>query len=79
MREITVLLAAGTLLPPQVIYKGKTAECHAKVSFPDKWHINRSESHWSTKHTMLENVIIPYISSTRQGLDLPEDQPALAI
>lgn len=36
IREITVLLAAtaaGTLLPSQVIYQGKTAGCHAKVSF----------------------------------------------
>ena len=37
-REITVVLAAtatGTLLPPQVIYQGKTSGCHAKVTFPE--------------------------------------------
>ena len=27
----------------------------------------------------LKNIIIPYVTSTRQGLDLPEDQPALAL
>ena len=84
-REITVLLAAtaaGNILPPQVIYQGKITGCHAKVAFPDKWHITHSESHWSTERTMLEyleNIITPYVSSTRQALNLPEDQPALAL
>ena len=84
-REITVVLAAtaaGTLLPPQVIYQGKTTGCHAKVAFPDKWHVTHSESHWSTERTMLEyleNIIIPYVTSTRQALDLPKDQPAFAL
>ena len=27
----------------------------------------------------LENIIIPYVTSTRQALDLPEDQPVLAL
>ena len=84
-REITVVLAAtatGTLLPPQVIYQGKTSGCHAKVTFPEKWHITHSESHWSTEKTMLEyveSIIIPYVTSTRLAFDLPEDQPALAV
>ena len=84
-REITVLLAAtaaGTLLPPQVVYQGKTTGCHAKVTFPEKWHITHSENHWSTEQTMLEyleNIIIPYVTNTRQALDLPEDQRALPI
>ena len=82
-REVTVVLAAtaaGTLLPPQVIYQGKTAGCHAKVAFPDKWHITHSESHWSTEQTMLEyleNIIISYVTSTRPALDLSEDQLCL--
>ncbi len=36
-REITVLItvaATGDMLPPQVIYKGETPGCHAKVTFP---------------------------------------------
>ena len=84
-REITVLLAAtasGTLLPPQVIYQGKAPGCHAKITFPEKWNITHSDNHWSTESTMLkylDKVIVPYVSSTRQELDLPEDQPALAI
>jgi hypothetical protein len=84
-REITVLLAAtaaGSLLPPQVIYQGKTTGCHATVTFPEQWHITHSETHWSNEQTMLEyldNVIIPYVSNTRQALDFPEHQPALVI
>ena len=84
-REITVVLAAtatSTLLPPQVIYQGKTSGCHAKVTFPEKWHITHRDTHWSTERTMLEyieSIIISYVTSTRLALDLPEDQPALGI
>ena len=58
-REVTAVLAAtatGTLLPPQVIYQGKTSGCHAKVTFPEKWHITHSDTHWSTERTMLEYI-----------------------
>ncbi len=70
------------LLPPQVIYQGKTHGCHAKVTFPSSWHITQSESHWSTEQTMLEyldKIVIPYVSATRTKLDLGDDHPALAI
>ena len=56
-REITVLFsisASGTLLPPQVIYQGKTTGCHAKVTFPADWHITHSDSHWSNESAMLQ-------------------------
>lgn len=36
-RQITALLAisaAGDCLPPQLLYKGKTDQCHASVNFP---------------------------------------------
>ena len=39
-REITVLLAisaAGVLLPPQVIYPGKTTGCHTRITFPQHY------------------------------------------
>ena len=84
-REITALLAAtasGKLLPPQLIYQGKTTGCHPKVTFPEKWNVTHSDNHWSTEKTMLEYldcVIIPYVVETRNALDLPEDQPALAL
>ena len=73
-REITVLLtvtATGRLLPPQVIYQGKTPGCHPKVTFLAPWNITHSESHWSNEETMLEyvdQVLVPYVSHTRQEL-----------
>ena len=84
-REITLVLAitaSGTLLPPQMIYQGKTPGCHTKVTFLGKWHITHSENHWSNEKTMLEyldKVFLPYVSSTRIELDLPEDQLALTL
>lgn len=47
-RQITALLAStlsGVLLPLQLIYAGKTEQCHPKVQFPDLWDITHSESH----------------------------------
>ena len=84
-REITVLLAvsaSGTLLPPQVIYAGKTQGCHAKITFPRGWHITRSDNHWSTEATMLQyidEVVVPYFSAAKRELELPEDHVCLAI
>lgn len=84
-REITALLAitaSGVLLPPQLIYQGKTVGCHPKITFPPNWNITHSESHWSTEDTMLEyldNVIIPYVTETRKKLELADDHPALVL
>ena len=84
-REITVVLAvtaSGTLLPPQLIYQGKTNGWHPKITFPTKGNVTHSENHWSTAETMIEyfdNVIIPYVVETRRELELADDHPALAI
>ena len=83
-QEITVLAisASGVLLPPQVIYQGKTPGCHTKITFPSSWNITHSDSHWSTESTMLEFldcVIVPYVNSTKAKLELLEDRVALAI
>lgn len=84
-REITVLLAitmSGVLLPPQVLYTGKTDRCHPRQSFPEEWDIHHSENHWSNEGTMLhyiEHVLVPYVTATRLRLELPDTQPALAI
>ena len=47
-REITCVVActlSGLLLPPQLIYEGKTDRCHPKVRFPKGWDIYHSSSH----------------------------------
>ena len=56
-KDATALLAvslSGVLLPPQVIYSGKTLRCHPNVAIPAGWHLTHSPSHWSTKETMLD-------------------------
>jgi hypothetical protein len=84
-REITVLLCvtlSGILLPPQVLYKGKTHSCHPNINFPKDWDVYHSANHWSNETTMLhylEQVIIPYVHATRKRLHLPSTQRALAI
>ncbi|KAK3082872.1 hypothetical protein FSP39_007612 [Pinctada imbricata] len=84
-RQITAVLGAtlsGTLLPPQLIYEGKTTLCHPKYSFPEGWDIYHSDNHWSNTDTHLgyiDEVIIPYVHNTRDEMNLPLRQKALAI
>jgi len=84
-REITVLLtisADGSLLPPQVIYQGKTNRCHADVTFPDNWNVTHSDSHWSTAETMMEyaeKILIPYCDKKKEQLKVKQSQKSLAI
>ena len=67
-QEVTTLLAislSGNLLPPQVIYARKTERCHPNVNVPTGWNVTPSETHWSTKYTMLEYndmVLAPYMT-----------------
>ena len=84
-RGITMLLTGnmnGGLLPPQVIYEGKTNRCHPQhMSFPEDWHITHSPSHWSnidTMHQYLENILIPYVNGIIDQIGDP-DQKALLI
>ena len=84
-REITALLTAtlsGQLLSRQLLYAGKTLRCHPRQSFPSGWDIYHSPTHWSTEDTMLhfvKEIIIPYVTATRECLGLSQDQKALAI
>ncbi|VDI04793.1 Hypothetical predicted protein [Mytilus galloprovincialis] len=83
--QITALLTctmAGNLLPPQLLYQGKTDQCHPPVKFPKGWDIHHSENHWSNEQTMLrfiDTILLPYIHEQRDRLNLPLKQPALAI
>ncbi|XP_070567237.1 uncharacterized protein [Ptychodera flava] len=84
-RQITVILAvslASQVLPPQLVYQGKTDQCHPRYTFPADWDVFHSPNHWSnteTMHRYVDKVIIPFVTSTRQRLGLPADQKALAI
>ncbi len=54
-RQITAVFSRslmGDFLPPQLVYKGKTAKCLPFVSFPADWHVTFSHNHWSNESTM---------------------------
>ena len=58
-REMTALLActlSGSLLPPQLIYAGKTTRCHPMIDIPAGWDIWHSDNRWSTEVTMLRYI-----------------------
>jgi len=65
-REIIALFgrtADVSLLPPHILYQGKTDQCHAKYQFPD-------DNHWSTVDSIIryiENVIVPYTDKVKEG------------
>ncbi|KAI8522062.1 hypothetical protein Bbelb_018160 [Branchiostoma belcheri] len=79
---LLAITLSGKLLPPQLVYQGKTTACHPKFNFPEEWDIHHSESHWSNASTMgryANKVLIPYVTAQREVLGVSEDQPALAI
>ena len=84
-RQITALLSctmSGTLLPPQILYQGKTDQCHPNAQFSSDWDIFHPENHWSNEQSMLrfmDTIISPYINETREKLDLALKHPALLI
>ena len=84
-RQITAVLCdgfVGEFLRLQLIYGGKTKQCHPHYTFPADWVISHSANHWSNEVTMLQyirEVIVPFVGSVRQRLELPDDQPAFAI
>ena len=84
-REVTALLsitASAMVLPPQVIYKGKTECCHAKITFPEDWNMTHSINHWSTEETMfkfMDKVLVLYMANTQEKLHLADGHVTLAI
>ena len=84
-RQITVTFAAslsGDLLPPQVLYQGKTERCHPSFTFPDGYDIWHSPNHWANGDTVvryINNVILPYFRQVRAEKGLLDTQPGLCI
>lgn len=88
-RQITAIIAStpsGYLLPPQIIFQGKTDRCHPN-STPDiirnGFHITHSENHWSSQLTMTEYikfVIDPFTQSIikKRNLD-PKSQKGILV
>ena len=81
-REMTVLLCGGGLLPPQLVYAGKTERFHPTTTFLDGWNITYSANYWSTEQTMMEfvdKILVPYVKQTRERMQLSSSFPAVAI
>ena len=75
-RQITVLFAGlvvGDLLPPQVIYQGKSTRCLPTYKFPENWSVIYTPNHWSNEKIMeeyIKPVIILCFENKRQKLKL---------
>ena len=73
----------GEFLPMQLIYGGKTPRCLPKnVEFPEGFNLTYSENHWSNEQVAteyLEEIIFPYINSTKERLGLPDTQKSMLI
>ena len=86
-RQITAVFCGTTVrefLPVQLIYAGKTTQCHTKFQFPSDWLITHSQSISQMKKTMLDyidSVIFPYmyVRRVRYDLGVGPEQAALAI
>ena len=57
---------AGSFLPIQLNYHGKTPLSQSKYKFPKEFHITQTSNHWANEETsiaFLEHVLIPYIET----------------
>ena len=65
-RQFTAVFSgtmAGTILSPQLIYKGKTYKSLPPVMFLRDWHITLTKNRWSNEKVMvnhLEKILFPY-------------------
>ena len=84
-RQITGVFCSSMVeefLPIQLVYKGRTDQCHPSYNFPLDWDITHSPNHWSNQETMLRyinNVIVPYIDLVHKDLGMGAEQAALGI
>ena len=66
MTAVLAAILTGGLLPPQIVYEGKTPCCHPVIkSIPNDWDILHSENHWSNGVTMeryVEKIIAPFLN-----------------
>jgi len=73
--------ASGELLPPQLIFKGKSERVHP-TSLDNSWNITHSENHWANEDTFIEfidKVLNPHRKKTIADLGLADNQVALVI
>ena len=77
-----VVSAAGSFLPIQLIYQGKSKRCLPKFTFPSNFHVTFTPNHWSNLEKcedLFKVIIVPYLSAKKKELGYPEDQSSLII
>ena len=70
----------GTILPFQLIYKGKTARSLLNVDFSDGVSLLHNEKHWSNKSEtirFINDVLFPYIKRLKEENALLQDQKSV--
>lgn len=64
--QITVsitVVETGEMLPPQLIWKGKTPRCHSPAPVPFQGYHDHSDTHWQTPESFVRyvrNILVPY-------------------
>ena len=82
-RSITatfVVSLSGSFLPMQLIYDGKTERSIPRVDFPSSFSLSANPKHFSNTEEsikVINEVIVPYVTSKRKELKLPSNSPAL--
>jgi len=78
-KQITAVFGAtitGEFLPVQLVYQGKSSQCHPKVKFSEDWYITHSENHWSNETTMINyisKIIVPFVKNKRNEFKKTND------
>ena len=84
-RQTTATVAvsmSGELLPMQILYAGKTEQCHPSYSFPSGFDIWHTPNHWENTNTtirFINTIIVPYVTSVRERMELPVEHPAIVM
>ena len=76
-----VVAMTGDLLPLQILYWGNTTCCQPSYTFPQEFDISHTKL-WASGETSLRlvpNVIIPYISTVRERMELTDNHLAIVI
>ena len=77
-----VVSAAGSFLPIQLIYQGKSKRCLPKFTFPSNFHVTFTPNHWSNLEKcedLFKVIIFSYLSAKKKKFGYPKDQRSLII
>ena len=72
---------AGSFLPIQLIYQGKTPRCQPEFNFPKEFHVTQTANHWADENTgidMPKKILILYVEAKQKELRV-SDKPWLLI